>query len=55
MTAFSPLTDAWVIRYPTQSKKENLITPARVPEAEQLEDPCKRWIESSDPGQIKQV
>lgn len=42
MTAFSPPADSWIIRYP---KKENL---RRVPEAEQLEDPCRKYIDGSE-------
>jgi len=42
MTAFSPPADSWIIRYP---KKENA---KRVPEAEQLEDPCRKYIDGSE-------
>lgn len=42
MTAFSPPADSWIIRYP---KKENS---KRVPEAEALEDPCRKYMESSE-------
>jgi len=42
MTAFSPPSDSWIIRYP---KKENK---KRVPEAEQLEDPCRKYIDGSE-------
>lgn len=50
MTAFSPPADSWVIRYPTtqtegQAKKKSTT---RVPEVEQLEDPCRSYIASSD-------
>lgn len=42
MTAFSPPSESWIIRYP---KKENS---KRVPEAEQLEDPCRKYIDGSE-------
>lgn len=42
MTAFSPPAESWIIRYP---KKDNL---KRVPEAEQLEDPCRKYIDGSE-------
>ena len=43
MTAFSPPSDSsWIIRYP---KKENVKL---VPEAEQLEDPCRKYIDGSE-------
>jgi hypothetical protein len=51
MTAFSPPADSWIIRYPkkeTQAPKEDMRKPARVPEAEQLEDPCRKYINGSE-------
>jgi hypothetical protein len=52
MTAFSPPADNFLNRYPKKEesnsskvvKKEKFV----VPKANQLEDPCKRYIESSD-------
>lgn len=51
MTAFSPPADSWIIRYPkkeTQAPKEDMRKPARVPEAEQLEDPCRKYISGGE-------
>lgn len=51
MTAFSPPAESWIIQYPkkdTQAKKEDMKKPFRVPEAEQLENPCRQYIESSE-------
>jgi hypothetical protein len=51
MTAFSPPAESWIIQYPkkdTQAKKEEMRKPLRVPEAEQLENPCRQYIESSE-------
>lgn len=54
MTAFSPPADHWLIHYPRKEerppivKKEEVKKPIRVPEAEQLEDPCRKYIESSE-------
>jgi hypothetical protein len=51
MTAFSPPADSWIIRYPkkdTQAAKGDMRNPARVPEAEQLEDPCRKYINGSE-------
>lgn len=50
MTAFSPPAESWIIRYPkkeAQSKKETKI-PIQVPEAQQLEDPCRKYIDGSE-------
>lgn len=47
MTAFSPPADSWIIRYPTkETKKEE--PKKRIPEATQLEDPCRKYINGSD-------
>lgn len=49
MTAFSPPADSWIIRYPkkdTEVKKEEMRK--RVPEAQQLEDPCRKYIDGSE-------
>lgn len=51
MTAFSPPADSWVIRYPTTlSTKEPQVKKksTHVPEVEQLEDPCRRYIDTSE-------
>lgn len=50
MTAFSPPAESWIIRYPkkeTQPKKETR-NPTHVPEAQQLEDPCRKYINGSE-------
>lgn len=50
MTAFSPPADSWIIQYPakeSQIKKEEMKIPL-VPEAKQLEDPCRKYIEGSE-------
>lgn len=48
MTAFSPPADSWIIRYPksTEVNKEDMRK--RVPEAQQLEDPCRKYIEGKE-------
>lgn len=51
MTAFSPPAESWIIQYPkkdTQVRKEEMKKPFRVPEADQLENPCRQYIESSE-------
>lgn len=50
MTAFSPPADSWIIQYPkkdTQAKKEDKKK-FRVPEADQLENPCRQYLETSE-------
>lgn len=57
MTAFTPPTDAWIIRYPSsqsrkelqQAKEENKSKkPPKVPAAHQLEQSCKSYIETAE-------
>lgn len=49
MTAFSPPAESWIIQYPKKdTQKESLKKVFRVPEAEQLENPCRQYIESSE-------
>lgn len=46
MTAFSPPADSWIIPY--KKDTQEMRKPNRVPEAEQLENPCRQYIESSE-------
>jgi len=50
MTAFTPPADSWIIRYPTgrksQPSKEEKPIPA--PEANKLEDPCRKYLQGSE-------
>jgi hypothetical protein len=57
MTAFTPPTDAWIIRHPSsqakkelqQAKEENKSKKApKVPAAHQLEQSCKSYIDTSE-------
>lgn len=41
MTAFSPPADSWIIQYPKKDT-QGMKKPNRVPEAEQLENPCRQ-------------
>jgi hypothetical protein len=47
MTAFSPPAESWIIQYPKKDAQE-MRKPIRVPEAAQLENPCRQYIESSE-------
>lgn len=50
MTAFSPPADSWIIHYPKRESpvKDEVKHSSRVPEAKQLEDPCRKYLDSSD-------
>lgn len=53
MTAFSPPADSWLIRNSNQKKESSKKEEVNknkffVPEANQLEDPCKKYLESSE-------
>jgi len=56
MTAFSPPPESWIIRYPKSKELQQQPQPTTtmkdhkkgVPEARQLEDPCRQYIESSE-------
>lgn len=47
MTAFSPPADSWIIQYPKKDTQD-MKKPIHVPEAEQLENPCRQYITTSD-------
>lgn len=48
MTAFSPPADSWIIQYPKKDSQAKKDLKKLVPEAEQLENPCRQYIESSE-------
>lgn len=48
MTAFSPPADSWIIRYPQRDEPKKEEMRKRVPEASQLEDPCRKYIDGSE-------
>lgn len=45
MSSFTPPVDSWIIRYP---KEEGRKSSKPVPEANQLDDPCQKYIDGSD-------
>lgn len=47
MTAFSPPAESWIIHYPKKDTQE-MRKPIRVPEVDQLENPCRQYITSSE-------
>lgn len=48
MTAFSPPADSWIIRYPKKDTVNKEDMRKKVPESEQLEDPCRKYIDGSE-------
>lgn len=52
MTAFSPPSENWLVRYPKKERQEESkkITKIQkiIPKENQLEDPCKKYIQSSE-------
>ncbi|CRK91349.1 CLUMA_CG005022, isoform A [Clunio marinus] len=47
MTAFTPPVESWIIKYPKKEHQDSR-KPRRVPKEEELEDPCRKYIESSE-------